>query len=406
MKSGYIHSIIDGKGAYQGKSYFFNEDRYFRYDWSLDRATDGYPVDNSAWGLPMGKSIDASINGMEEYEGKGYFFIGDKYYRFDWNNDSMDEGYPGDLSAWGFPSSFSSGIDGAVNGKASYKGKAYFFKGNQYIRYDWKADAVDSGYPQNLSAWKLPAPFSSGIDAVVNGQGAYEGKLYFFKGNKYLRYDWATDKVEKVNTIAGNWPLLVELIQFGLGRKKVYEWMGKMQLMLTSYLANLKTGTAFSGNKSLFELALSTHFKINSSMPKANKIAHLETIDSNYKKVKSALENTDNVRGRNLDEAKLDQGVDSSGVSYPAYTFFDSSMNFTNTFTKFGPLCQAAMVLHEPIHFVDSAATVSNDFYEHGSGYSTMNVNQAVHNPSSYVCFAQHLFYGSDTRYGAGKPNL
>lgn len=29
MKSGYIHSIIDGKGAYQGKSYFFNEDRTF-----------------------------------------------------------------------------------------------------------------------------------------------------------------------------------------------------------------------------------------------------------------------------------------------------------------------------------------------------------------------------------------
>jgi hypothetical protein len=38
-------------------------------------------------------------------------------------------------------------IDAAINGEGKYGGKAYFFRGDQYLRYDWNSDSMDSGYP-------------------------------------------------------------------------------------------------------------------------------------------------------------------------------------------------------------------------------------------------------------------
>jgi len=47
----------------------------------------------------------------------------------------------------------------------------------------------------------------------------------------------------------------------------------------------------------------------------------------------------------------------------------------------------------------------ANDFYEHGKQYDTLTPEQAIHNPSSYVSFAEHIFYRKDERFGAGRPN-
>jgi hypothetical protein len=37
--------------------------------------------------------------------------------------------------------------------------------------------------------------------------------------------------------------------------------------------------------------------------------------------------------------------------------------------------------------------------------YAHLTPQQAIHNPSSYVAFAQHVFYRKDVRYGAGRAN-
>ena len=50
-------------------------------------------------------------------------------------------------------------IDTAINGQGLYAGKAYFFKGNQYERYDWNSEHVDTGYPLNLTEWNVPEAF-------------------------------------------------------------------------------------------------------------------------------------------------------------------------------------------------------------------------------------------------------
>ncbi len=157
-------------------------------------------------------TIDAALKGEGKYAGKAYFFIGNQYLRYDWNIDAVDSGYPLPIAGnWpGIPDSFSRGIDAALNGEGKYAGKAYFFKGDQYLRYDWNTDAVDSGYPLPIAGnWPgIPDSFSRGIDAALNGEGKYAGKAYFFKGDQYLRYDWNTDAVDSGYPlpIAGNWP--------------------------------------------------------------------------------------------------------------------------------------------------------------------------------------------------------
>jgi hypothetical protein len=82
-------------------------------------------------------------------------------------------------------------------------GKLYFFNGKQYSRYDVNTDSVDPGYPLAVAGnWPgLPAA----VDAAVNWG---DGKAYFFLGSQYWRYDVKTDQTDTgyPRPIAGNWP--------------------------------------------------------------------------------------------------------------------------------------------------------------------------------------------------------
>ncbi|MDD5712820.1 MAG: hemopexin repeat-containing protein, partial [Smithellaceae bacterium] len=48
---------------------------------------------------------------------------------------------------------WTAGIDDVVTWS---NGKAFFFKGNQFIRYDIAADRTDPGYPQPINARTWP----------------------------------------------------------------------------------------------------------------------------------------------------------------------------------------------------------------------------------------------------------
>jgi hypothetical protein len=90
-------------------------------------------------------------------------------------------------------------------------------------------------------------------------------------------------------------------------------------------------------------------------------------------------------------------------------------VNFTPAFkerdsaakTGFGPKCRAAMVLHEPVHVVDhpDASSAANHVSELSTKYATQPAANQLHNAHSYAAFAQHVFFGKDTRFGAGKPD-
>jgi hypothetical protein len=202
------------------KVYFFSGDRYLRYDRGDDSADDGYPLavgtnwpGFAAAGFDQG--VDAALN-LEA--GKAYFFRGPNYLRYDIAADRTDDGYPLPI-AGNWPglaeAGFSGGIDAAVNWG---NGKAYFFSGNSYVRYDIAGDKVDEGFPLPIGPhWPgfEAAGFAGGVDAAVNWGN---GKVHFFKGPRYLRYDIAEDKTDDGYPlpIAGQWPGLAEA-GFGQG---------------------------------------------------------------------------------------------------------------------------------------------------------------------------------------------
>lgn len=139
--------------------------------------------------------IDAAI---EWGNGKAYFFRGDQYVRYNTMTQSVEGGPKPIAGNW--PGLFATDIDAAVNWG---QGKIYFFKGDRYSRYDVFADRVDDGYPKPI-AGHWPKLWTSGIDAAVNW---WNGKAYFFKGSEYLRYDIGADKVDDgyPKPIAGQW---------------------------------------------------------------------------------------------------------------------------------------------------------------------------------------------------------
>jgi hypothetical protein len=185
-----------------GKIYFFNGAQYTRYDVAADRADSGYPATISAtwhnWPASWTDGIDA---GLDWGNGKAYFFRGAQYVRYDIATDQVDAGYPASIAGnWGnWPASWTS-VDAVVRWNSS---KVYFFRGAQYLRYDIATDTVDAGYPVSITG-NWPGLFSSNIDY---GFIHPNGKAYFFKGTLYDRYDITTDQVDAGYPvpIVGNW---------------------------------------------------------------------------------------------------------------------------------------------------------------------------------------------------------
>lgn len=207
MPAGFIGNFdtaLNGGGPFAGKCYFFKGDQYIRYDWATDRADSGYPKSISGnWhNLPAGftSNFNAAVNGQGPFAGKCYFFKGDSYIRYDWSSDRVDPGYPKKIAGnWrDLPSGFQDNLDAAINGGGSFVGKCYFFKGDLYVRYDWATDRADPGYPKKIADnWHcLPSGYTDKFNAAIEGDKQFRSKGYFFKGDFYIRYNWEDDYAE------------------------------------------------------------------------------------------------------------------------------------------------------------------------------------------------------------------
>ncbi len=151
--------------------------------------------------VPVSAGWASGIRGVPVWNnGKAYFFRGSQYLRYDVVNDRVDLGYPQPI-AGNWPKLWADGIDAAVTWN---NGKVYFFRGSQYIRYDLATQQPDANYPQPIEG-NWPKLWADGIDAAVLWNNS---TAYFFKGNSYVRYDVAADTVLPgyPQKIAGNWP--------------------------------------------------------------------------------------------------------------------------------------------------------------------------------------------------------
>lgn len=175
-----------------GKVYLFKASQYIRYDVAADKTDAGYPHPVAAnWpGFPADFAAGLD-SGLLWTNGKAYFFRGNQYIRYDLVKDRVDAGYPRPI-AGNWPGLWADGINA---GAVWPNGKAYFFKGSQYVRYDIKTDRVDAGYPRPIAGnWPgMPGAFAQGIDEIVVWP---TGKAYMFKGSEYVRYDIKADKVD------------------------------------------------------------------------------------------------------------------------------------------------------------------------------------------------------------------
>lgn len=175
--------------------YFFVGTNYYRYDMDTDRVSNGFPKDNALWGLNgQWKRVDAAVYWPNRgKQGKVYFFRGNQYRRFDVKDNEMDGGYPKSISEhWkGVPNN----IDAAFYApkpisreNKKRREKVYFFKDDKYWRYDLKRDKVDKGYPK-LTADLWHGLWIRDLDAAVAKQtGRYPTRVYFFKDSKYKRF--------------------------------------------------------------------------------------------------------------------------------------------------------------------------------------------------------------------------
>ena len=433
MAETFVEAAFNGADGSQ-EAHFSLGDHYATFSFSNDRVVDGVrPV--SDWGVPPAftplpaadtavepAGIDAAIKGREAFADFGYLFKGTDYVRSRFGPPRLD-GF-GVLSAWHLPgAAFADGIDAAFSGRLSRAGKAYFFRGSEYHRYDWPNDSPDTTdpngfpYPRPISNMVgMPAPFTSGVSAAVDGDGAFESFGYLFLEDRYLRFQWVPSGAGEPhvdgesNAIHVAWRGLVELLLAGKAKSKALVWIGAAQGALAGAAAGAATQLTLD--------ALGTHFHIDTTAPLDPAV--IAQIQANYTAVTDMLGNSATVfRFRTDDEA-----TNIDGVVPPvprAYSFFAGTTNFTQTFPLRHRMARAAIVLHETVHVVDSASVAAIDIPEWyvtdaeaaalglpvqpdnpalAIRYDLMSTAQAVHNPSAYAAFAQHVAIGSDTRFG------
>jgi hypothetical protein len=221
-----------------GKAYLFQGSTYTRFDFlSGTIEQSGLSVTSNWPGLRAQTPDAAVLLGF----GKAYFFYADEYLRYELGSNGT-EGVEADYlppnlphkTADFWPGLGAATIDAAVNWGT---GKIYFFRGGDYLRYDITLDRVDDGYPKSIAGnWN--GLWTDGVDAALYQGGS---KAYFFKvtdqGIAFKRFNLDIDNVDQDGDLAS---LVLEPVPSG---------MSKAARDLTQPEANVVMGYLIQGGK-------------------------------------------------------------------------------------------------------------------------------------------------------------
>lgn len=183
-----------------------------------------------------------------------------------------------------------------------------------------------------------------------------------------------------------------------------------------------QNGSIAGYSDSIVVAALGDHFHITAATRKADVLPLLGIIRNNFNLALVELSSGTHFRSVSRRQMFADFNG-SSKYQNPAYTEYQQRICWSPLFhpmreakpgydwagAGFGPKCRAAMVLHEPIHFVDLQADGNDpEIYETSPEYTSQPAVKAVHCPSCYPSFAAHVEERSTApmgpRYGAGRP--
>ncbi len=394
-----------------------------QYDWANDRAVAAnQPQRLSALGFPppFDSALEGVLRGRAAFASFLYAFKDGRYLRLNVATMTPDGEATATASAWGLPADWTS-FDAVLPGCGAKINFCYFFRGQQYIRFDWAANAPSPGYPKFIGPeWHMAGPFDRDMDGVFAGQGSFGTKGYLFKslpqsldkdGNVvpastsgaiavvtpgYARYDYTAEASGGAETaprdVVPPWSGLLPLLDAGAAIDKALDWCDAARDALAR-----PTDPAVA-------TALGHHFRTSSPDP-----ARLEQIMTRMNAVRDRIASLP-------DRFQWTPGFGGVAQTRPGIlTEIGDSFSILH-----GPNGRAAVMIHEAVHFIFvpggividvpeySGATMGGVTFgvEGGMAYDAMAIDQAIANPSSYAAFAQEIFFGSDERFGNARRQL
>ncbi|KAL1789249.1 matrix metalloproteinase-21 [Sigmodon hispidus] len=184
-------------------TYFFRKSWYWLYENRNNRTRYGDPLQIlTGWrGIPI-QSIDAFVHVWSWGKDERYFFKGNQYWRYDSKND---QAHTEDEQGRSYPKLISEGFPGIPSplDTAFYERRQqliYFFKGSLVFAFDVNQNQVLNSYPKKISQ-VFPAilpqnhPFRS-IDSAYYSYA--HSSVFFFKGNSYWKV--VSDKDRQQNS--------------------------------------------------------------------------------------------------------------------------------------------------------------------------------------------------------------
>ncbi|QDQ09963.1 hemopexin repeat-containing protein [Streptomyces spectabilis] len=207
-------------------AYFFHGGQFISYDMTKDAAPHGVRAITEGMsdlaGTVFADNLDAAVEWLMG-NGEVYLFKDDQCAQYDLGGNELIAGPVSIAELW--PEldkvGFGEGLDAALwftrkqEGERPYDYFVYFFKDDQYVRYDVRTGEIADGPKRIAAAWSglEQAGFDSGIDATTRREvfprtpGAVSDRYaYFFKGDQYLMYDMSNDEVvARPRSIAGGW---------------------------------------------------------------------------------------------------------------------------------------------------------------------------------------------------------
>ncbi len=149
------------------------------------------------------ETVEAALNGTDLSLGDGeslhsklFFFKGNKCVRLDIETEQIDEGYPKSIAEQ-WPGVTFDRIDATLSVDSE---SVYFFRGDQYIRYNIIEKKVYSYLRPNrtYSSLRPIRDLWSGItfDRIDAAMAWRDGMAYFFRENEYIRCDTVKHRAE------------------------------------------------------------------------------------------------------------------------------------------------------------------------------------------------------------------